>query len=111
MLKHPKNESFLDTCVVYRTKGASSFSDEVEREILFEGKCDVQIPMTIRTFKANDVLLTDHAIYIKKKLMGVVSGDLIDVVLQSGVEINELAISEVYARDMGTMLIIRETKN
>lgn len=111
MIKHPKNESFLDTCVVYRTKGVSSFSDGVEKEILFEGKCDVQIPMTIRTFKSNDVLLTDHAIYIKEKLKGVRSGDLVDVVLQSGVEINELSISEPYVRDMGTMLIIRETKN
>ena len=111
MISRPKNRSFKDTCKVYRVKNVSSFSDKAEVEIIYEGKCDVQIPMTIRTFKSNDVLLTDHAIYIKSKLMGVVSGDLVDVVLQSGVEMKDLTVSEPYVRDMGTMLIIREAKN
>lgn len=111
MIQHPRNESFLDTCRVYRIKDVSSFSDEVEEEVLYEGKCDVQIPMTIRTFKSNDVLLTDHAVYIKAQLKGVRSGDLIDITLQSGTKMEHVEISEPYVRTMGTMLIIRETKN
>lgn len=109
MIKHPSNKAFQDECRIYRTIGATSFS-EGEEVVLYEGKCDVQIPMTIRTFKSNDVLLTDHAVYIKKQLEGIVSGDIVDITLQTGVKMVS-SVSECYSRSMGTMIILRETKN
>lgn len=52
-----------DTCKVYRTRGATSFSDG-EDEVLYEGECDAQVSGNTRTFSANGVIKKDEAVYI-----------------------------------------------
>lgn len=110
-MKKVINESFKDLCKVYRVEEVSSFSDESEVTVIYEGWCDAQIPMTIRTFRSGGVLKTDRAVYIRGLIKGIKSGDLIDIEFQDGNVMNELPISAVYARTMGTMLILNEAEN
>lgn len=73
-----------DTCRIIRhEKGAvTSFTtdeEDAEKEILvYEGKCDIQVPNTTRTFTGNGVVKKDDAIFIPM-CVEVMEGDIIDL--------------------------------
>lgn len=103
------NPRYPHTCVIYRIKGATQFS-EGEKVSLYEGECRKESNTSIRNYYSNNVPKTDYRVSMPGFVEGILPGDMIDikdrVALWAGILITDVNIS-----NFGTEIFFNISKN
>ena len=103
------NPRYPHTCVIYRIKGATQFS-EGEKVSLYEGECRKESNTSIRNFYSDNVPKTDYRVSMPRFVEGILPGDMIDVrdrvSLWTGILITDVNIS-----NFGTEVFFNISKN
>ena len=109
MAKKINNPRFPHTCKVYRMEGETSFSDGSE-VLLYQGECRKESSTSLRTFKTDNVVKGDYALYVPGTVTGILAGDLIDVTDRNGTY-KRCMVTECYAGNLGTTVFFNMAKN
>ena len=103
------NPRYPHTCVIYRIKGATQFS-EGEKVSLYEGECRKESNTSIRNFYSDNVPKTDYRVSMPGFVEGILPGDMIDVRDRVSLWTGTL-ITDVNISNFGTEVFFSISKN